>query len=76
MRLGLPPGWRKITDNGRLRGYRGPAGERAKSIARAWELHGAASVLQGAEPSSSGAPLKREPSDEGGEDDQGTADAA
>ena len=34
--LVLPPGWSKITDFGKVKGYRGPAGERVASIKEAW----------------------------------------
>ena len=36
---GLPPGWLAISDYGKRRGYRGPAGERVPTRKKAWEMH-------------------------------------
>ena len=36
---GLPPGWLTISDYGKRRGYRGPAGERVQTRKKAWEMH-------------------------------------
>ena len=38
----LPPGWTKVMDFGKVKGYRGPRGERAGTKQEAWRRHDAA----------------------------------
>jgi len=44
----LPPGWSKITDYGKIKGYRGPDGKKVTTKRAAWRLHEEAAEETGA----------------------------